>query len=112
MGTSGAVSEAMFIFKASTKLSMSAGKRVLLQGGASAKNIYWSAGTAATFEKDCVLQGNLFSGTAGIHYAAGCVHYGRYDFLAYLCSSCLNRFILHCSIFFQHNDKSHIMIHQ
>mmetsp|Transcript_13269 Transcript_13269/g.21028 ORF Transcript_13269/g.21028 Transcript_13269/m.21028 type:complete len:356 (-) Transcript_13269:327-1394(-) len=77
MGDSGAFSDAMFIFKASTKLSMAAGKRVLLQGGASAKNIYWSAGTAATFEKDCVMQGNLFSGTAGIHYAAGCAHHGR-----------------------------------
>jgi len=99
MGDTGAVSDAVFIFRANTKLSMTAGKRVILKGGASPKNIYWSAGTAATFAENCVMEGNLFSGTAGITYAAGCVHHGRYDL-------CISLPIIHIP---SHDDKSNII---
>jgi len=78
MGTTGAVSNAVFIFCTPTTLAMTAGRKVILTGGATAKNIYWSAGTAATFAEDCIMQGNIFSGTEGITFAARCVHHGRF----------------------------------
>eukprot|EP00277_Geminigera_cryophila_P035945 CAMPEP_0173098102 /NCGR_PEP_ID=MMETSP1102-20130122/34470_1 /TAXON_ID=49646 /ORGANISM="Geminigera sp., Strain Caron Lab Isolate" /LENGTH=359 /DNA_ID=CAMNT_0013990413 /DNA_START=19 /DNA_END=1098 /DNA_ORIENTATION=+ len=77
MGDTGAISDAVFIFRAATLLTMKAGMRVILRGGASPSNIYWSAGTGGAFAANSVMQGNVFSGTAGITYAAGCIHHGR-----------------------------------
>ena len=77
MGDTDAVSDAVFIFRTPTTLSMPAGKKVILKGGASPNNIYWSTGTGATFAANCIMEGNIFAGTA-ITYAAGCTHHGRY----------------------------------
>jgi len=50
---------------------------IVLKGGASSNNVYWSAGTAATFDVGTVSEGNIFAGTAST-FAAGCTHNGRY----------------------------------
>lgn len=68
---------AVFIFRMPTTFSTAADKKVILAGGANPKNIFWSAGTAATFAARCTMQGNIFAGTA-ITFAAGCTHHGRY----------------------------------
>ena len=73
-----AVSDAVWIFRTPTTLNMKVGLKVILTGGASSNNVYWSAGTAATFDANTVSEGNIFSGTAGITFAAGCTHNGRY----------------------------------
>jgi len=90
MVETGAISNAVFIFRAATLLTMKAGMRVILRGGASPNNIYWSAGTGAAFAANCIMQGNVFSGAAGITYAAGCVHHGRYGLLNHLRSILYN----------------------
>jgi len=92
MGDTGAISDAVFIFRAATLLTMKTGMRVILKGGASPSNIYWSAGTGAAFAANCIMQGNVFAGTAGITYAAGCVHHGRCGLLDYL-RSILNNIV-------------------
>jgi len=76
---------------------------VVLKGGASSNNVYWIAGTAASFDAGTVSEGNVFSGTAGITFAAGCTHNGRYFstntlFLSLL--SCLPLPLSHGGIFY------------
>ena len=70
--------DAVFIFRTPGMLIMPAGRKVILKGGASPNNIYWSTGYAATFAANCIMEGNIFAGTA-ITYAAGCTHHGRYN---------------------------------
>ena len=76
MGDTGAVSDAVFMFRAGTTLSMAAGKKVILKGGASRNNIYWTASVSAIFAVDCVMEGSIFAGT--ITYAARSTQHGRY----------------------------------
>jgi hypothetical protein len=84
---------AVFIFRMPTTFSTAADKKVILAGGANPKNIFWSAGTAATFAARCTMQGNIFAGTA-ITFAAGCTHHGRYTIThLHTCSYHLSRFI-------------------
>ena len=77
MGNTDAVSDAVFIFRTPTTFTMPRDRKIILKGGASANNIYWSAGTAATFAANCIVHGNIFAGTT-ITYATGCTHHGRY----------------------------------
>ena len=70
--------DAVFIFRTVGALTTTGASEVVLIRGATYKNIYWSAGTIATFAAGTTMQGNVFSDTA-ITYAAGCTHHGRYD---------------------------------
>jgi len=69
---------AVFIFCSPGTLSTTQDMKVVLSNSANPNNIYWSAGTAATFAQYAIIEGNIFAGT-GITYAAGCTHHGRYD---------------------------------
>jgi hypothetical protein len=53
--------QAVFIFQAGAMLTVSAGRRVLLSGGAKAANIYWQVGDSATLETASAFQGTLLA---------------------------------------------------
>jgi hypothetical protein len=53
--------QAVFIFQAAATLTVSAGRRVLLIGGAKAANVYWQVGTSATLGMASVFQGTVLA---------------------------------------------------
>jgi Ice-binding-like len=67
---------AIFIFQIQTKFTMTAGRTVILSGGAQAANIYWVVGTSATLGTTSVLYGTILSHKS-ISLATGATLYGR-----------------------------------
>ena len=55
---------AVWIFQMATTLSTTAGRKVILAGGASAANVFWQVGTAATFGSTSVFQGTVMADQA------------------------------------------------
>jgi len=74
----GSKTDAIFIFRTSGALITTGASKVILTGGASCSNIYWSVGTAAHFDSGTTIEGTIFAGTT-ITYAAHCIHHGRYN---------------------------------
>ncbi len=52
---------AVFLFQMASTLTTTAGRKVILAGGARAANIYWQVGTSATLGTDSVLKGNILA---------------------------------------------------
>jgi hypothetical protein len=72
MGDSGAI----WIFQMATTLTMTAGRQVVLAGGAQAKNIFWQVGSSATLGKTSTFQGTIMADQA-ITMATGATLNGR-----------------------------------
>jgi hypothetical protein len=52
---------AVFVFKMGTTLITGPGTRIVLTGGAQAKNIYWQVGTSATLDTTSIFKGNIMA---------------------------------------------------
>ncbi len=52
---------AVFIFQMASTLTTTAGRQVILSGGAKATNVYWQVGTSATLGTDSVFKGNIMA---------------------------------------------------
>jgi hypothetical protein len=68
--------QAVFIFQAAAMLTLSAGRRILLSGGASAANVYWQVGDSATLEAATAFQGTVLAAQS-ITLQAGATLNGR-----------------------------------
>jgi hypothetical protein len=53
--------DGVWIFQIASTLTTTAGRRVILAGGAQAKNIFWQVGTSATLGTTSVFQGNIMA---------------------------------------------------
>ena len=53
--------DAVFIFQAASTLTTTAGRKVILAGGARAANIFWQVGTSATLGTTSELSGNVMA---------------------------------------------------
>lgn len=53
--------DAIFIIRTSSSLTTSAGSKVVLTGGAQAKNVVWLVGTTATLGSDSIFQGTILA---------------------------------------------------
>ncbi|MCI4330898.1 MAG: DUF3494 domain-containing protein [Thermoplasmata archaeon] len=69
-------SGAVFIFQITTKFTTTAGRHVILAGGAQAKNIYWAVGSSATLGTTSVVYGNILAHKS-ISMATGATLHGR-----------------------------------
>jgi Ice-binding-like len=67
---------AVFIFQVATKFTTTAGRKVILAGGAQASNIYWAIGSSATLGTTSVLYGTILAHKS-ISLATGAVLHGR-----------------------------------
>lgn len=52
---------AMFVFQIATTLNMSAGRSIVLTGGAKAANVFWQVGTSANLEANSVFKGSILA---------------------------------------------------
>lgn len=66
----------IFIFQVAGTLKMSSGVRVILEGGALAKNIFWQVAGAVTFGTTSHFEGNIL-GQTGINMQTGASMNGR-----------------------------------
>jgi hypothetical protein len=55
---------AVFIFQMASTLTTTAGRQVVLSGGAKAGNIYWQVGSSATLGTTSVFKGNILASTS------------------------------------------------
>jgi hypothetical protein len=55
---------AVFIFQMASTLTTTAGRQVILIGGAKAANIYWQVGSSATLGTTSVFKGNILASTS------------------------------------------------
>ncbi len=53
--------DAVWIFQIASTLTTTAGRQVILSGGALAKNVFWQVGTSATLGTTSVFQGNILA---------------------------------------------------
>jgi hypothetical protein len=53
--------DAVWIFQIASTLTTTAGRQIILSGGAQAKNIFWQVGTSATLGTTSVFQGNILA---------------------------------------------------
>ena len=67
---------AVWIFQIASSFNMTSGRQVFLSGGAQASNIFWQAGSAATFGTTCVMKGTIMAYT-NITFATGASLEGR-----------------------------------
>jgi len=67
---------AVWIFKMGSTLVTSPGTSIVLAGGASWKNVYWSVGTSATLGTNSIFYGNILANQA-ISINTGATLYGR-----------------------------------
>lgn len=67
---------AIFIFQIETTLTTTAGREVILTGGAQSSNIYWQVGTSATFGIYSIFKGNIMADQS-ITFATGALLDGR-----------------------------------
>jgi Ice-binding-like len=67
---------AVFIFQIASTLTMTAGLKVILSGGAEAGDIFWAVGSSATLGTTTVLYGVVLAHTS-ISMATGATLYGR-----------------------------------
>lgn len=72
----GGNANAVWIFKMGSTLITDAGTRIVLAGGAQAKNIYWSVGSSATLGTSSVFYGNILADQS-ITLTTGAKLYGR-----------------------------------
>jgi len=67
---------AVFIFQMGSTLTTTAGRQVILSGGARAANIYWQVGSSATLGTTSVMKGNILA-LASITLTTGATLEGR-----------------------------------
>ncbi len=67
---------AVFIFQMASTLATSPGLKVILAGGAQAKNIFWQVGTSATLEVNSTMVGTIMADQS-ISLATGAILEGR-----------------------------------
>lgn len=53
--------DAVFVLQMASTLTTTSGRKVILAGGAQAKNIYWQVGSSATFGTTSVFKGNVMA---------------------------------------------------
>ena len=53
--------DAVWIFQMASTLTTTAGRQVILSGGAQANNIFWQVGTSATLGTNSAFQGNILA---------------------------------------------------
>ena len=68
--------DAVWIFQVASTFTTTAGRNVILSGGAQAKNVFWQVGTSATLGTTSVFQGNILADQA-ITLETGAVLNGR-----------------------------------
>lgn len=68
--------DAVFIFQISSTLTTIGSTKVILAGGAQAKNIYWQVGTSATLGTNSTFEGTIMAG-ASITLQTGAILNGR-----------------------------------
>ena len=68
--------DGVWIFQVASTFTTTAGRRVILSGGAQAKNIFWQVGTSATLGTNSVFQGNIMADQS-ISLTTGAVLNGR-----------------------------------
>ncbi|HTN64630.1 MAG TPA: ice-binding family protein [Burkholderiaceae bacterium] len=68
--------EAVWIFQVASTFTTTAGRKVILTGGAQAKNVFWQIGTSATLGTTSVFEGNILADQA-ITLETGAVLNGR-----------------------------------
>lgn len=68
--------DAVWIFQVASTLTTTAGRQIILSGGAQAKNIFWQVGTSATLGTTSVFQGNILADQS-ITLETGAVLNGR-----------------------------------
>ena len=56
--------DAVFIFQMASTLNMTPGRRVILSGGAQAKNVFWQVGSSATLASPAAFKGNMLAQTS------------------------------------------------
>jgi hypothetical protein len=56
--------DALFLFQIATTLTITAGRQVILSGGARASNVYWQVGTSATLGTTSAFQGTIMADQA------------------------------------------------
>jgi hypothetical protein len=69
-------SGAVFLFQIASKFTMTTGRSVILTNGARASNVFWVAGSSATFGTGCSFYGNVLVHQS-ISMATGTVMVGR-----------------------------------
>jgi Ice-binding-like/Fn3 associated len=69
-------SNAVWIFQIASSFNMTNGRQVFLSGGAQASNVFWQAGSGATFGTNCVMKGTILVYT-NITFATGASLEGR-----------------------------------
>src|SRR5205807_1875203 len=57
-------SDAVFIFQMASTLTTTAGRQVILSGGAKSANVFWQVGTSATFGTTSAFQGTVMADQA------------------------------------------------
>jgi hypothetical protein len=67
---------AVFIFQVQTKFTTTAGRKVILAGGAQASNIFWVVGSSATLGTTSVVYGTILAHKS-ISMATGAILHGR-----------------------------------
>src|SRR5436190_2304640 len=67
---------AVFIFQMASTLTTTAGRQVILSGGAKAANVYWQVGSSATLGTTSVFKGNILA-LASITVTTGAAVEGR-----------------------------------
>jgi hypothetical protein len=68
---------AIWIFQVGTFLTTASGSHVVLAGGASAHNIFWTVGTGATLGTTSIFNGSILANTGAITLNTGAVLNGR-----------------------------------
>ncbi|NMM08218.1 Ig-like domain-containing protein [Polaromonas sp.] len=68
--------DGVWIFQVASTLTTTAGRRIILTGGAQAKNVFWQVGTSATLGTTSVFQGNILADQS-ITLNTGAVSNGR-----------------------------------
>ena len=53
--------DGVWIFQVASTLTTTAGRKIILSGGAQAKNVFWQVGTSATLGTTSVFQGNILA---------------------------------------------------
>jgi len=72
----GGNANAVYIFQVSSTLTTTSGLKIILAGGAQAKNIFWAVGTSATLGTTSVFQGTIIA-SASITLTTGATLNGR-----------------------------------